>query len=233
MLYLHEERAGRSLMGARRRSARGRSSPERNEAENPRRESPSLIERLATAGILRAAIETFSRQGFAATRVEDILEAANVARRTFYKHFGNKEEVLAAVYKLATDELTQSMRRAAGGDGDPLDAVRRAVDAYLDYHVANSRLVAVLVQQAVRTDSPLFVHRQQFREDLVQLLDMAVRAATGERHDPLLYMALISAVEGTSLDLLSGECGPDEVARAKKVLHLILDRTIAKPEPVQ
>jgi hypothetical protein len=62
----------------------------------------------------------------------------------------------------------------------------------------------------------------------VQLLDVAVRAATGEGYDPFLYAALISAVEGTSLDLLSGECGPDEVARAKKVLHLILDRVIAK-----
>jgi AcrR family transcriptional regulator len=187
-----------------------------------------LLERLATAGILRAAIDVFSRHGFAATRVEDILEAADVARRTFYKHFSSKEDVLAAVYKLATSELTEAMRGAAGGDGDPIAAVCRAVDAYLDYHVANSRLVAVLVQQAVRSDSPLFAYRQRFREELVQLLDMAVRAATGEHHDPFLYAALISAVEGTSLDLLSGECGPDEVARAKTVLHLILDRVIAK-----
>jgi AcrR family transcriptional regulator len=186
-----------------------------------------LLEQLATAGILRAAIDVFSRHGFAATRVEDILEAANVARRTFYKHFSNKEDVLAAVYRLATNELTEAMRGAAGGDGDPLDAVYLAVDAYLDYHVANSRLVAVLVQQAVRTDSLLFAYRQRFREDLVQLLDVAVRAATGERHDPFFYAALISAVEGTSLDLLSGKCGPDEVARAKRVLHLILDRVIA------
>jgi AcrR family transcriptional regulator len=199
----------------------------RDKGEDPLRKSPLLVERLATAGILRAAIDVFSRHGFAATRVEDILEAANVARRTFYKHFSNKEDVLTAVYRLATSELTEAIRNAAGGDGYPLAAVSRAVDAYLDYHVANARLVAVLVQQAMRTDSPLFVYRQRFREDLVQLLDVAVRAATGERHDPFFYAALISAVEGTSLDLLSGKCGPDEVARAKRVLHLILDRVIA------
>jgi AcrR family transcriptional regulator len=202
-----------------------RSSPVRHEGEDPLRKSP-LLERLVTAGILRAAIDVFSRRGFAATRVEDILEAADVARRTFYKHFSSKEDVLAAVYELATSELTEAMRGASGGDCDPIDAVCRAVDGYLDYHVANSRLVAVLVQQAVRTDSPLFADRQRFREELGQLLDAAVRAASGEHHDPFLYAALISAVEGTSLDLLSGECGPDEVARAKRVLHLILERVI-------
>src|SRR5262249_46292847 len=83
------QRSGRPLMVVRRRNTRS-SSPVRHEGEDPLRKSP-LLERLATAGILRAAIDVFSRHGFAATRVEDILEAANVARRTFYKHFSSKE----------------------------------------------------------------------------------------------------------------------------------------------
>ncbi len=186
----------------------------------------SLLTRLAGSGILHAAIEVFSREGFDATRVEDILKAAGVARRTFYKHFGNKEEVLAAIYELATGELLGAIRGGGATGGDPLDAVGRALDTYLDYHIANARLVRVLVQQAIRSDSALHAYRERFRQDLINLLDAAVRASSGEQNDPMLYAALLSALEGISLDLLSSEAGPHEVARAKKVMHLLLERTL-------
>jgi len=191
-----------------------------------RKAQSSLLARLAGSGILHAAIEVFSRQGFAATSVEDILKAAGVARRTFYKHFGNKEEVLAAIYELATGELLAAIRGDGATGGDPLDAVERALDTYLDYHIANARLVRVLVQQAIRSDSALHAFRQQFRQNLIELLDAAVRTSTGEHNDPMLYAALVSALEGISLDLLSSEAGPREVARAKKVMHLLLERTL-------
>jgi AcrR family transcriptional regulator len=187
---------------------------------------PSLAARLATNGILYAAIEVFSRQGFDATRVEDILQAANVARRTFYKHFSNKEDVLAAIYELATTELLRAIRGDGAVGGDPFDGVERALDAYLDYHVANARLVRVLVEQAIRSESALYAHRQRFRRDLIALLDMAVRMKSGEENDPFLYTALVSALEGLSLELLSSEAGPREVHRAKAVMHALLERTL-------
>jgi AcrR family transcriptional regulator len=194
------------------------------------KESPvpplSIATRLAQNGILQAAVDVFSRHGFSATRVEDLLIAAKIARRTFYKHFANKEEVLAALYQFATQELLEAIRSAGILSGSPLDAVHRALDTYLDYHVANARLVGVLVQQALRFDSPLAPLRIKFRNEVVQLLDQAVRASTGEVYDPMLYVALLAALEGLSLDLITGQAGPAEVARAKKVMHLLLHRTL-------
>jgi len=198
--------------------------------------SIALTTRLAQGGIVAAAVEVFARLGFAATRVEDILEAAHVARRTFYKYFGGKEDVLAAVYDLATSELIKAMRSAEGanqrrdgrsGAAEALDAIRRGLDVYLDYHVVNAPLVRVLVEQAIRSDSPLAPARRRFRADLTRLLDDAVRASTGETHDPMLYAALISALEGLSLDLLASGADAKEVERAKRVMHLILGRVLA------
>src|SRR5580658_5491801 len=65
----------------------------------------SLRSRLGSAGIVGAAATVFARLGFAAARVEDILAAAGIARRTFYKSFSSKEDVRAAVYQLALREL--------------------------------------------------------------------------------------------------------------------------------
>ncbi len=187
----------------------------------------ALSLRLAEGGILHAAIDVFAQHGFTATRVEDILAAAGVARRTFYKYFRSKEEVLAAIYELATSELIDVIQSAGSeAPGDPLDAIRDGLDAYLDYHVANARLLRVLVQQAIRLDSPLAVHRRRFREQLIRLLDAAVQASTGEILDPMFFAALISAVEGVSLDLLSSDPSETEVDRAKSALHSILERTL-------
>jgi AcrR family transcriptional regulator len=180
------------------------------------------------SGILRAAVEVFAERGFGATRVEDVLERAAVARRTFYKYFGSKEDVLARVYGLATAELLGAIQAASlAATHDPMEAIRYGLDAYLDYHVANGKLLRVLVQQAIRSDSPLFALRRKFREDLFRFLDAAVRTRGGEPNDPMLYTALISAVEGVSLELLASKPSARDVARAKTALHFILDRTLA------
>lgn len=188
-----------------------------------RAQTASLV---AHAGIVGAAAQVFARLGFAATRVEDILEEAGVARRTFYKAFTGKEDVLAAVYQLATQELMGAMAATAEQARTPLDFVFRGLDVYLDYHVTNARLLRVLVEQAIRSDSPIFSARRRFRADLVRLLDEAVQVASGKKHDPLLYLALISALEGLSLELLAAEPDASTVERAKKVMHDLVTRVL-------
>ncbi|HEY8078253.1 MAG TPA: helix-turn-helix domain-containing protein [Labilithrix sp.] len=183
--------------------------------------------RLPEGGILAAAAGVFGRLGYAATRVEDILGAAGIARRTFYKRFKSKDEVLAAVYELATSELLRAVRDAGRGSGDRLTAIRGGLDVYLDYHVDNGPLVRVLTEQAMRAGSPLHTARERFRRDLVRLLDEAVREDLGEKNDPLLYLALLSALEGVSLELLGKSGGKREVERARAVMHTILDRVLA------
>ncbi len=185
-----------------------------------------LASRIGQGGIVAAAAAVFARRGFAETRVEDILEEAGVARRTFYKYFTGKEDVLAAVYDLATSELINTMRTVQSPE--PLIAVRHGLDLFLDYHVQNARLLRVLVEQALLSDSPLAAARKRFRADLIQLLDVAVRAATGESHDPLLYGALLSALEGMSLALFESDPTPALVRRAKKVMHLLVTRVLGR-----
>jgi AcrR family transcriptional regulator len=180
--------------------------------------------RLGQGGIVAAAARVFAKLGFAATRVEDILEAASVARRTFYKYFTSKEDVLSAVYDLATGELLRALRAIPAAR--PLEMLGHGVDLYLDYHVENASLLKVLVEQAIRSDSPLADARGRFRADVARLMDGAVRATTGEENDPMLYAALISALEGLSLDLLASRAGGPEVKRAKEVMHVLLTRVL-------
>jgi len=45
------------------------------------------------AEILDAALEVFAKQGFAAARLDDVAELAQVAKGTIYLHFQDKEDL--------------------------------------------------------------------------------------------------------------------------------------------
>jgi AcrR family transcriptional regulator len=68
--------------------------------------------------ILRAAIRIFGKKGFAATCVEDIADAAKIAKGTLYLYFKSKEEIYRAAVQLAVHGLqTLSAERVAAVSG--------------------------------------------------------------------------------------------------------------------
>jgi AcrR family transcriptional regulator len=80
--------------------------------------SRSERRRLRTrAALLAAAREVFAAQGAGATTIQDITEAADVAKGSFYNHFDSKDAILRAVVEetlaelgRALDVLTEPMR---------------------------------------------------------------------------------------------------------------------------
>lgn len=189
-----------------------------HDAEAP----PDLATRAARGAIAAAAMGVFGRLGYAATRVEDLLEAAGIARRTFYKQFTSKDDVLASIYELTTHELLRAVDQGADAGADPLVHVRSVMDAYLDFHAQNGTLLRILVEQAIRSDSPLAPLRKRFRGRLVEVLARAAKARGRRSFDPLLGIALISALEGISLEILEKGAKADDVARAKRTMHSLL-----------
>jgi AcrR family transcriptional regulator len=188
----------------------------------------SLAMRLAQNGILSAAVGVFTKKGAVATRVEDLLKAADVARRTFYKYFASKDDVLAALYDLATGELVRQVQAASEESGDPVAGLRQGIDVYLDYHASNAALVKILVEHAIPSDSVLAPIRRRFRGQCVELMASAAEKATGRRPDTMTCIALLGALECTSLFLVEdGAPSPAQIERTKKVMHRMLDSFIA------
>lgn len=68
--------------------------------------------------ILEHAAQLFIERGFHSVKLEEIAEAAGVTARALYRHYDNKQALLAAVILNAQDEY-QSARNAAGGDIQP------------------------------------------------------------------------------------------------------------------
>ncbi|HXU47906.1 MAG TPA: TetR family transcriptional regulator [Candidatus Binatia bacterium] len=74
--------------------------------------------------IFRAALDLFAERGFMETTVEDITEAADVGKGTFFNYFPTKEHVLATygAERLATVE--HALQEAKKGERPVMDVLR-------------------------------------------------------------------------------------------------------------
>ncbi len=104
---------------------------------------------LQRTNIQLAAIPVFTRKGVAETTANDLLEAARVSRRTFYKYFAGKLEVLESIYHSAVQLLLArfgGLRSEAGSDEDWLRAM---VSLFFDYHLAVGPIIRMMQEEAL------------------------------------------------------------------------------------
>jgi AcrR family transcriptional regulator len=89
--------------------------------------TPPLVERKQRAArerIVRAAAELFAERGYAKVSVSDIAERAEVGRTTFFRHFGDKQEVVFAREEALLQALTaKGLGPTTAGDRSPRSAV--------------------------------------------------------------------------------------------------------------
>jgi AcrR family transcriptional regulator len=98
-------------------------------SESPVVDRPGLRERKKAktrAAIQEQALRLFREQGYDATTVEQIAEAAEVSPSTFFRYFGSKEDVVA--YD-AWDPLVLAAWRAQPREIGPIRAMRNAMTA--------------------------------------------------------------------------------------------------------
>ena len=83
---------------------------------------PGARERLVVA-----AVDLFSEQGYDTTTVAQIAERAGVTKSTFFRHFSDKREVLAAGQETLSRLLADGIAEAPAG-ATPLEAVAAGLE---------------------------------------------------------------------------------------------------------
>jgi AcrR family transcriptional regulator len=181
--------------------------------------------------IIGKAAGVFGKLGAADATVEDILQAAGVSRRTFYKFFQSKEDVLDALHEIGCNMLIGAARQVAAMPGLPLERVTRAIDGYLQYHVSVGADVMYVVQgESMRPGSKLGPRRRAFLDAMVDMLGGEIEKASGQRVDPLLLRSLLVAIEGVSMMLRSeSPQGRFDLERAKRIMMRIIMAAVAAP----
>jgi len=178
--------------------------------------------------IVQGAAEAFGRLGYARTSVEDILAAAGVSRRTFYRVFRGKDEVFHLLFDRALATALELIRAAVAGADTPAAKVEAGLRAYLGAHLAIGPLARVLLLEQFPPGSTFGKRREAAVEAFIQLVEQEVRGLRRERVDPLLVRGVVAALDHVAIQLVGeSRAGAFDVERGLRVMYRILAASLA------
>lgn len=82
--------------------------------------------------ITAVALDLFVREGFEETTVDAVAAAAGISRRTLFRYFPSKNDLVWGDFSEQVGRL-RALLAAAGPDGPMLDVIRRSIVAFNDY----------------------------------------------------------------------------------------------------
>lgn len=145
--------------------------------------------------LLIAAEAVWSDVGYAVSRVEDVLNVADVSRATFYLNFSGKEELAAALLDRAIAVLLDAAARRSLGGKTFDEKVAAALDAYLELWDRHGRIVQELTVEALRPGSTLGPVRLRAVDAAVTVLSAQFQILRGEPIAPTVVRHLILGIE--------------------------------------
>lgn len=110
--------------------------------------------------LMRAALRLFGERGYEATTVQDITEAAGVAKGTFFNYFDTKEAVLPAIAAHRLERLEGALTPERGAPSSPVARIKLALrlvaqDPLCERHLAHQLFTAMMHRREVGPDHAL------------------------------------------------------------------------------
>ncbi|MGW6057336.1 acyl-CoA-like ligand-binding transcription factor [Streptomyces sp. NPDC055189] len=188
---------------------------------------------LVSSELTEAALQLLARKGFDAVTIDEIVTTAGVSRRTFFRYFASKEDVV--VQFLADMGVGIHAELAARPDGElPSVALRHAVWVPIAACGDHSERVLPVVQLILRTPAlrARFLERQaQWSDDLTGEVARRLGRDAGADMYPRLAAAMALSAFDAVLQRWSDSDGAEDPAqltdRAFAVIAPALDADAA------
>jgi AcrR family transcriptional regulator len=172
-----------------------------------RAQTAEVRQELTRERILDSATEVFAARGYAATRVDDIVEHAGISRRTLYQHFASVEAILTEVYDRAVRIAFATIVERLMTQTDPLDRIRAGVAAYYEI-IAENPSAARVVFEEYRRAGPVQTARYELNTTryvwvLLESLNAAHAAGKlGRAPDETSVYALVKGIDAVGVRAL-------------------------------
>lgn len=138
--------------------------------------------------ILEAAAELFRQKGFHGAGMDEIGALAGLSGPALYRTFGGKNEILAALFTEALDELAGA---TAVLDADPVVDLRRLVHHHVLFTVERRALVAVYQREDKALVDPWRREFDRRRRRYVERWEAAISRAVPDDTDVSVATQLV------------------------------------------
>jgi AcrR family transcriptional regulator len=158
------------------------------------------------AQVMQVARQIFAQKGYHATSIDDLIEAAGIARGTFYLYFESKRAIFDELLDELLALLQSNVHRidTSPGAPPPIEQLNAIVAKVLGTLVAEREIAQILLREAVGLDEHFDRKLADFYGRIEDMIERAIRTGQG--------MNLVR------------ECDPQVVARCilgavKEVVH--------------
>jgi len=176
----------------------------------------------ARTGIVAAALDLFARQGFEATTVDQIAQAAGISRSTFFRQSGGKDDVVFADHELLLEQLREFLDARHPNPWEAVCEASLQVFRHFaaDPELARRRYAVVRQVPALREREIVTVFRYE------RLFDEYLRRALPglDPLDAVGFAALVTAVHNHVLRQLLRSPKRVPVSVLRKALDQVRDR---------
>jgi AcrR family transcriptional regulator len=179
--------------------------------------------------LLRAARALFGEQGYSATSLDEVAQAAQVTKGALYHHYGGKQELFAAVYEQVKREVSE---RAATAflEPDPWEDLCAGCRAMLDAHLDPSvrRILLHDAQAVLDADT---IRRVENRYGTVVLRGALRRAIRAGVIQPLPLKTLAVMLTGAILEGCMVIADADDPTQAREDVGNVLTSLLQGLQP--
>src|SRR5688572_16232528 len=102
--------------------------------------------------LFEVARDRFARQGFHATSMDEIAEAAGVTKPVLYQHFPSKRALYVELLEETGRQLLTALAEATGRAGSGRERVELGFRAYFEWAVGNRAAFMLLLGTSMRSD---------------------------------------------------------------------------------
>jgi AcrR family transcriptional regulator len=102
--------------------------------------------------LFRSALDQFAKKGFANTTVEDITEAADVGKGTFFNYFPSKDHILLAFGEMQLAKLEAAIEQARSSNMSMEEFLRALPERMTQEPTRNPAIVRTLLQAYLSTN---------------------------------------------------------------------------------
>lgn len=156
---------------------------------------------LVRDALAAAANELFVTRGFKNTTVEQIAKAAGVSRRTFFRYFDSKDDVLAVHADRLGEHLCAELAARPSSE-PPLVAIRNALVPVVEVGVQEGEVLRSIIRLLRETNSlrGVVLARRNRMEERVAALMTRRLAAKASDNTPMLLAFLTRALLDTAFN---------------------------------
>jgi AcrR family transcriptional regulator len=123
--------------------------------------------------LLEGLAESIREKGLAQTQLDDIVRHARASKRTFYKHFPDKDACFVELARRLSDTVLEQVRQTIDLDAEWTDQVDQAIAVYLGALAADPAMTLTFASPSL---GPSIVRAQReggerYAELMVEVLD--------------------------------------------------------------